>query len=109
MFKSCCPDQAQSSDCQVVEKEILEALERGSDIDHSSPKKEDKIDLNDSPATLRRHFLLRTQSDTSDSDDSSHEDMQEVTTQEENMASQMDVASENVMSHGWQFNGILLA
>ena len=105
LFKNCCPDQAQSSDCQVVEKEILEVLEKGSDKDNSSPQKEDQIDLNDSPATLRRHFLLRTQSDTSDSDDSSPEEMQEVTTQEENMANQMDLASENAASHSESDSG----
>ena len=75
LFKVCCPDQVKSSDCQTVEKEIEEALEKASEDTVAGRKKGEGSKC--SPELLRRHFLLNPQSDDSDSE-SNHEDMEEV-------------------------------
>ena len=83
IFKVCCPDQVKTSDCHKVEKEILEALQQESEKTDNATTKEDEPNLNHSPASLRRHFLLRPPSDNSDSEESNHEDMVDVEQSEE--------------------------
>ena len=75
VFKVCCPDQVKSPDCQKVEQEITQALEKLSEENQSSRNKGEGASK--SPELLRRHFLLNPHSDDTDSE-SDHEDMEEV-------------------------------
>ena len=91
LFKVRFPDQANASDCQNVEKEILETLERETGRSEPTIKKKEKEETNYSPESLRRHFLLRPEANTSDTDDeSSHEDMEEVDPSEDVHPEHMD-------------------
>ena len=100
LFKKCCPEQIKSSDCQIVEKEILEALEKESEKLDTTGKKTREVNSNGSPGSLRRQFLLTPQSNVSDSDESNHDDMEEVAEGEEPYLGNIENQSRDIPNEG---------